>query len=233
MIGSWAFIGQRIRASKTGVSHQIHLLHNFFLYMGCFFVLMALPHTMLSWDAEKFPQFMAWGYVVGHIFLYLALIMISRMTFSIVPRLASKEVWVTVVGLIATIAITWVNAATMIFGQQPTYDYEQHLTLFNAAPIVGAAIGIFAAVAVLPAAILFIADGIKNTGHRVRSWLLGGGLFLLMTAGPLHDIARTWQLYMIADILSMVSIILVGGGVVYRMEQSFSLAKSANAPSST
>ncbi|MDB5178594.1 MAG: hypothetical protein JWN01_537 [Patescibacteria group bacterium] len=230
MFGAWVFVGSRIRQAHTATLRPVLLLHKFFLHMAIFFLLMWAPHLWITFDPINFSLPMAIGYTFGHIFLYLAFIDIAQMTCVIVPKLASKERLATLVGYALCVVITTINAITMIWGKQPTFDYANNVTLFNAHPIVGASIGILAAVSVLPAAVLFIINAFKShSTRRVRSLLLGTGFFLLMTAGPLHDVARTSQLYLIADIFSMVSIVLVGIGVVYRLEQSLSLSSPASA----
>ncbi|HSX02233.1 MAG TPA: hypothetical protein VLI05_02860 [Candidatus Saccharimonadia bacterium] len=224
MFGAWFFVGQRMRQSHVAVLRPVQLFNQFFLSMAVFFTIMAVPHIWLFIDPSQFPIWMAWGYVVGHIFLYLAFINIIRMTFTIVPKLTPKAPLAVGAAIVVTVAVTIINAVTMIFGTRPSYDYVQHVTQFNASPIVGASIGIFAALAVFPPAILFIVNAFKAQGNRrVRSLILGIGLILLMTAGPLHDVAKNWQTYMLADIFSILSIIVTGTGVVYRLEQSLTV----------
>ena len=167
---------------------------------------------------------MALGYVIGHVFMYLAFLNIGRLFFSIVPRLNDKESFLYFIGLLATIGITLLNAKTMIWGNRPAFDEELGVTLFNVHPAIGAAIGIFAALTVLPTAILMIVNGATNHAARTRSYLLGGGLLILITAGPVHDLATTASLYMIADIASMVGLLMIAGGVAYRIEERIALA---------
>mgnify|MGYP003498408058 FL=1 len=219
MLGCWYFIGQRISRSTKAVSKQVRLLHNFFLHFGIFTVLIFLPHILLSLDPGKFPIAMAWGYVIGHVFLYIALIQIIRMTFSMVPRLVNKERYAIIFGVVATILVTALNIQTMVFGTLPEYDYEQQVTIFNAAPVVGAAIGLFAISGLLPATVLLFRNGHHNPDARLRSYLLGVGFLILMTAGPLHDVARSGELYVIADVVSIFGLVCVTAGVVYRLEE--------------
>ena len=219
MLGSWFFIGYRMKHSSHPVSQQVRLLRGYFLYMSIFCFIMFMPHLLLGTDPDRFSSAMAWGYVVGHIFCYIAFTIMLRLTFSMVPRLANKEAYAIAFGTIFIVAVTLINAKTMIYGTQPTYDLQNHVTLFNAAPVVGASIALFASVCVVPAAILFIINGIHNPSARLRSLLLGGGMFVTMVAGPMHDVARSWQLYMAADIISILGILLVTAGVVYRLEE--------------
>lgn len=219
MLGCWYFIGQRIKHSTTAVSKQVRLLHSFFLHFGIFTALIFLPHILLSLDPSKFPIAMAWGYIIGHVFLYIGLIQILRMTFSMVPRLVNKERYAIIFGVLATVFITALNIQTMVFGRLPEYDFQQLVTLFNTAPVVGAAIGIYAITGLLPATILLFRNGYRNPDARLRSYLLGTGFLIMMTAGPLHDVARTGQLYVIADVVSIFGLLCITAGVVYRLEE--------------
>lgn len=226
-LGSWAIIRQRSLSAPGGASFQVKMLQRFFLYMSIFSIIMFLPQLSLLINSSVFPIYMAWGYVIGHVFIYIAFIYTLRLTLSIVPRLADKQTWAVGFGVIATIAITLLNFFTMILGTLPQYDYTNKVILFNTHPAVGASIGLYAAISVLPAAILMIRNGINNPRLRVRSFLLGAGLFIIMTAGPLHDTATNWQLYMAADILSALGFFILAGGVLYRFEERIVPDKSS------
>jgi hypothetical protein len=224
---AWIFIGRRISATRLAVAKPIRMLHRFFAFMAIFFAFMFSPHLLIYTHPALFPQAMAWGYVVGHIFLYIAFTYIMRVTFTIVPQLANKEKAVMVIAAFFNVAITAINAQTMIWGTQPAYDSVRNITQLNAAVVVGAAIGIFALVSLLPAAILFLVIAVKGKGgQRVRSLLLGTGLVMMTIAGPLHDVALNWQQFLIADIFTTLSIVLIGSGVVYRLNSSLSVSPS-------
>jgi hypothetical protein len=198
---------------------QIKLFHGFFLQMGLFFLFMFAPNLVLIFNPSLFPEYMAYGYVIGHIFLYTALIYIQLLTVSFLPNSTRLNKVTIFIGWIILLAITTVNVLTMILGQQPEYDFAKKVILYNAAPVVGISIAVYAAVSILPAVIVLIRNGIKNPAARMRSFLLGFGLLVLMTGGPIHDNARTWQLYAFADIVSTFSLIILCTGVMYRFEE--------------
>lgn len=228
---AWLFVGSRIKHNPSEVPYQVILLRKYFLFMIFFFVFVSAPHIWLYTNPTQFPWAMAWGYVIGHIFLYVALTYIGRMLFSVVPSLADKEHWVKYAGTAINILITIITFATMITGTLPVYDYERHVTQVNASPAVGASIGIFAVLTLLPTAILFLIRAAKSHGGpRRRSLLLGAGFLVITVAGPLHDIAQNWQAFVIADILTILSVVLVGAGVVYRLDQSFTPEHPKPAP---
>lgn len=239
MLSAWYFVGQRMHKSNVEVLRPVRFLHNFFLCMGIFFAFMTLPTTWLYTDPSQFPLYMAWGYVLGHVALYVGLINIARMICTITPKLASKERFVPVVGVVVLAAVSIYTAITMVWGNRPTYNYEKHLTEYTVDPIIGAAIGLMAVTTLLPACILFLRNAFKSQGpRRTRSLLIGSGFGILFVAGPLHDIARNWQTYMIADLLVSVGIVVMGVGVIYKFEQNLSsnspaAIKPAIAPTNT
>lgn len=231
MIGAWALINQRIRNAGGTAPRQSLLLNRFLLQMGIFFLFMFLPHLWLELDPSQFPLYMAWGYVIGHIFMYLAFLSVGRLFISIVPRLVSKEKFFVFVGLIAIAGATVLNANTMVWGIQPAFDSENGVTLFNAHPAIGAIIGIFALMCVMPMAILMIRNGITNPSNRTRSFLLGVGLVLLMLGGPLHDVARSAMIYAIADVVTIIAQVLIASGVAYKLQERIGIARSTSYPS--
>lgn len=226
MLLCWALVGVRIRQSASAAGQQIRLLRGFFLFMGLFCVAIFLPQLTLNSNPDFFSEAMAWGYVIGHVFCYIAFTYVLRLTFSMIPRLANKQSLAITIGILANIIITAVTIFTMVYSTQPTYDAERSVTLFNVAPIVGALIGLFALVCVLPAAVLFIINGVRNQRARTRSFLLGGGLVFIMISGPMHDIATSWELYVTADILSIIGFIILTSGIVYRFDERIAPARN-------
>jgi hypothetical protein len=230
MIGSWLVISQRIRKNPQAAALQVQLLNGFFLMMGLFSLSIALPNILLVGRPDIFPIAMAWGYIIGHVFFYIGLIYIIRMIFSLLPRLANHQQVGVVFGAIGGAVITAITIATMAFGRLPAYDEARGLILYNASPAVGAGIAILAGLTILPTGILLVINGIRNHSARVRSFLLGGGFLTITAGGPLHDVAKTAQLYAIADLISIVGLLLVAAGVMYRYEERIVAAKAVQSP---
>lgn len=220
MVTAWTTVGRRIRNSATPALPSVKHLNRTFLMMGIFFTIMFLPSLWLTFDPSQFPLYMAWGYVVGHVFLYLAFIQVALMVISMVPALAGKRRLVVLAGSAVLVAVTVFNAVTMIWGTQPSFNYEQHVTQFNASPLVGAAIGLLALLTFLPAAVLFFRNAVKTGGaRRTRSVLLGVGFAMMILGGPPHDVAGNWQTYLLGDLLTIASVIILTSGVLYRFEE--------------
>lgn len=233
MVVAWVLIDNRIRSSEYSIPRQVSLLHQFVLYMGIFFMLMFLPHLSLNFAPTMFPVLMAWGYTIGHIFMYIGFLCIGRLFFSIMPRIAKAEKTFFTIGLIATGIATIINAVTMVWGTRPGFDYEQNVTLLNAHPIVGATIGLFALVCVVPMSILLIRNSFISTNGRVRSLLLGIGLLLMMIGGPMHDVARTSMMYIIADVITTLALVITAIGIAYKMHDRITVSRTAPLASAT
>ena len=216
---SWYLISARIRAADAPPSRQVMYLRTFFLYIAIFFLLMFLPSLWLSFDRSRFPLYMALGYDIGHIFYYISLLYLARVLFSLVSSLAAWEKVATAAAVVANVAITVLTTQTMVFGKRPAFDYVHHVTLFNASPVVGVSIAVFSFIIVAPTAFLMILNGIRNPSARARSFLLGGGLFILLTGGPVHDTARTGTVYAVADVITILGLLIVAGGLLYRFEE--------------
>lgn len=196
-------------------------MRNFFLFMAIFGGFMTIPYFWLHMGPAAFSAPMAWGYVVGHIFLYLACLNAALMVCTLVPQLNNAGRIVTVIWVLFIIAITAVNAKTMIWGVQPIFDPNLSLTEFRASPIVGAGIGAQAMVGLFPAFVLFAINGIKGSGsRRVKSILLAAGFLVIIAGGPMHDLARTAAFYATADLLTVLGVLLLGIGIGYQVDTS-------------
>jgi hypothetical protein len=194
--------------------------------MGIFCLIMALPTPAISLAPEAFPALMAWGYTVGHIFTYIAFTYILRLLFSLVPRLANKDLLAVLLGTAANIFITVATFLTMVLGTRPNFNPDDQLIMYNTAPIAGVGIAVFAALAVFPTAILMIVNAFHTPSSRVRSLLLGGGLFITMAAGPMHDIARSPAFYATADVASVIGLLVIASGMLYRFDERAAWVKT-------
>jgi hypothetical protein len=230
MLISWAIVSMRIRKSPTPVSQQVRLLRGFFLFMGLFGIsVVSVPQYVLLTNPSQFPIQQGWAYIYGHIFFYISVMYITCLTFSMIPQLANKQKYAVIGVAIAGVIVTCLTIATMIYGTLPSYDAENNVVKLNAAVIIGACYGILALVSYLPASILFIINGFRahERQARVRSFLLGTGLFLIIIAGPLHDLATNAQQYVFADLLYVIlAVPLLTVGTVYRISERITEEKT-------
>lgn len=74
------------------------------------------------------------------------------------------------------------------------------------------------ALAWLPAIVIFVSEAIRNKDRfvKIRSLLLSIGLLLLLVFGQMHDSVKTWQGFLFADFMTVVSYFIVMAGVLYR-----------------
>ncbi|HEY6736152.1 MAG TPA: hypothetical protein VI322_00385 [Candidatus Saccharimonadia bacterium] len=59
--------------------------------------------------------------------------------------------------------------------------------------------------------------------RRLKSVILFVAFLMFMVAGPLHDVARTAEQYAVADLLTIVGVIVMGTGVALRLRQGVTL----------
>jgi len=237
MCYAWVYLGIQIRDPQKPAQLSVRYMQKFFMHMMIFFVIMSVPYLWTN-DVQRFSVSAAWAYVVGHIFMYMSLMYISRMTFSLIPKLSTYDKPLVFAWLSAITIVTAVNAKTMIWGVQPTYNYRLHLTEFHASPAVGIPLALMAMIAFVPAIILFAMSAIKMRGiNRVKPILITIGFILITTAGPLHDNARTAQLYAIADIFTTIGMIVTLLGIAFHIQNELTQARpnraNVHAPSNT
>jgi len=214
---AWVYLGRKVHDPQKVVGQSIRYMHKFFLHMMIFFAIMSIPYLWTN-NPARFSVSAAWAYVVGHVFMYLSLMYVSRVTFSLMPRLSAYGKPLTAAWLVAITLQTAFNAKTMIWGVQPTYNYKLHLTEFHTYTGVGIALGLMAAIAFVPTIILFAMHAIRARGvERVKPILLSIGFFLITTAGPLHDNARSAQQYAAADIFTTLGMVVVLSGIAFHM----------------
>lgn len=228
---AFLFISQRIRSSQTPVTESVRYLRTFFAYFTGFFILMGLPHLLLFNNDMAFAEAMAWGYTVGHVLLFISLTYLAGMTLAIIPAWSKYDKAIVIIGSVLNIVITLLETIYMIFGTyRPYFDYQNQVTVFNAPVIVGVLITLYVLFAFLPPAVLFTVSAIKSRGpKRRRAALLAAGMSLIILAGPLHDTARSWQTFLVADIFTGLATCLLAAGIVYKLDQSLAYNKPVRA----
>lgn len=218
MLTAYMFIRKRSQASNRPVSKSVEFMRKFFLFFGIFYLPISLPFIFLELSPSQFPMAMAVGFMIGHFFLYLAYMYTLRMTFSLVPQLADKDKWAIGWGIFVAVLGTSLALFTMVLGTPPSYDFSKHIVDYQQAPPLAATIAIGAIIAWIPAGIFFISHAIRNKGSRARSLLLGVGFITLTAVGPLHGLAQNWQTFVIADVATIGSIIMIGAGIAYKIK---------------
>lgn len=217
---AWIYLGRKIHDPRKPVWRSTHYMHSFFFHMMIFFVIMSIPYLWIN-DTARFSESAAWSYVVGHIFMYLGLMSIARMTFALIPRLSPYDKSLTITWLTVIAGQTIFNAKTMIWGVRPTFDHKLHLTEFHTYTGVGIILACMAAIAFVPPIILFAMQAIRARGiERIKPILISIGFLLITTAGPLHDNARSAQQYALADVFTTVGMIITLFGVALHLQSN-------------
>lgn len=206
-----------VRLNKR--SAQLRVFGLFFFLFSLFTLLMTLPHLYLLFphlDHEAFNQSLHWGYVIGHIFLYLSLAVFIRLPLHwAAPRLKNLgSAFFVILGAVTTLF-------NILLPNTPNYIHATGITMFNADPLVGKLVAINVVLAWVPAGIYFIVKGIRSQEKvlRSRSLLLGIGLMIATIGGPLHDISQKEIVFLIADIVVLIGIVVLGSGVLYQKEE--------------
>lgn len=221
MLSAWFFVRHRIKQSDGKATRSVILMRNFFLLFGIFYLFLSIPFYALYFDPEQFGIAMAVGFTIGHVFLFAAMTQTLRLTTTIVPRLYGKERIATLLGAVSVVWIFAVSTITMVFGNHPVYDYVRHIVDYQQEPILANTIAAGAFIAWVPLGILFLVNAFKSHGwQRLRSSLLGLGFLVLTVAGPLHGLAQNFQQLLVADLVTIVALVMIGTGIVIKISAS-------------
>jgi hypothetical protein len=161
------------------------------------------------------------GYLVGHVFMYIAAAYLARIWWLIAkPSLDSKiifRIYLAMGALITALNIFFFNYPNVL---------ENGITEWNQKPLVGTMIIIFGMSAFLPAAVLFIIESFRVPQQRIRYAIIGISFFLLIASGPLHDVAKTPNMSLVADIVTTFAYGLMLLGVLSTSKSVLSNKKS-------
>ena len=231
------YLSLQIRDPRKSIQPPVRYMQKYFILWSIFFACMSVPYLWTD-NAARFSLSAAWAYVVGHIFIYIGLMYISRTTFALVPRLSAYSKYLAPFWLTATVVVTAINAKTMIWGVQPTFNHKLHLTEFHTSPAVGIPLAVMAVLAFMPAVILFLLSAVRARGiNRIKPALISLGFLFIIIGGPMHDNARTAQLYAVADFFTTLGMIVILFGVAFRVQTELTAAPSrrynVHAPSNT
>jgi len=195
----------RIRKSRVVNNKFYYYFERFTLSMSIFFLLMAIPNLFFPNDSNL----LGLGYVVGHVFLYLAYAFLIRVSLFIMkPSFDSKYIFK--LWLLMGAAITALN----IYHFNLPVIMGNGVTAYNADASVGFAITAISILTLLPSAVLFIRECMVMPQQCRRFALIGASFILIIIGGPLHDTASTTLLYVIADVVTTAGFIVMFIGVI-------------------
>lgn len=217
LLTAWVVIG--LHTKRTGqVVDTVFYMRKYFLYFAIFNAFMALPCLLVYLQPALFPSAMGWGYTIGNIFLLISLSYLSRMEFRMRPSWAKYERAVMYAWIGVNVLLTVLNIMFVALNNQPTFSNVTGITQFHIPAFINPILGVVSLSAYLPGIVMFTSAAIREQHDRVRSILLASGMLLIMIFGPLHAAAATWQVFLAADILNVVSLGLLATGILYRSE---------------
>ena len=180
-------------------------------YFAIFFVGYGVMHSLLSLGA-----FFSSGsssvagvlYVIAHFFLFTTTAFFLRLPLRLLaPKLEKPVFYVVLVGAFA--------ATTMILREIPAPFFANGLTNWNIGANAAKAAITFSGVTLLALVILFIITAIKSKEktYKIRSLVFALGIFVFLTGGPLHNVAKSNIQYLLADILTPIATLILLLGV--------------------
>ena len=215
LVTFWAAL--RLFAKKD---FQLRIFSVFFFLFSLFMFIMTAAHFVLLFshlNHEIFRQSMHWGFVIGHIFLYLSLAVFIRLPLDWIaaPLKNIGSAFFILFGGITTVL-------NFLLPNLPEYSHSTGITLLNVDPLVGKLIALNVVLAWVPAGIYFIIKGARGRekNARRRAMLLGIGLFIATLGGPLHDVSRQVIAFLVADIVVLAGIVILASGVMYQKEEA-------------
>lgn len=200
-----------LKGGKTDILLKSFMM--MFFFWGVFEWLRAAPHIYIILGREDlFPQAMRWGYIISHFFLVLA----AAYAF-VIPASLYWPKWQKLgIGLIIFFGI--INAIILIATPFiPEYHMEEGFTLMNGPLIALPPLGLALAMGLGTTAVVFLGKALKGEVKgilRIRSWLIGIGILLIIISGPSHNFVKTAGGTFFLDMISLTGKIVTAVGVL-------------------
>lgn len=192
-------------------------LLRFILYMDIFQFLMAVGHIpILTGNKELFYYAFNFGYIVGHAFLYLSEAFVILVPMYIYFSSSDyKKIGISYSRLIIAFGF-FITVMNLIYPANPVFDEKSGVTIFNIPPIIAGLIPIITIISVGFSGILFLAKSSRLQGKsRIKGFILGLGMILIVVGGPLHELAGNIFQYFLADFLIVVAFFVIFLGIYY------------------
>jgi hypothetical protein len=228
LVIAWRVVSARSKEIDSRTSPALTHIRSYLAYFALFNVCMALPFLVLYLQSDTFPAAMGWGYTVANVFLLISLSHISRVVFKLVPRLTKFDRLAQAMWIVFNVIMTGLNVYFVALHNNPTFSKVTGITQFHFPSFLGPVLGTISLLAYVPAIVLFgISTFDRFNEKRLRSALLLVGFIIIMIVGPLHAAAKDWKLFVLADVMNMISLALITAGVLYKLASSESVANVA------
>ena len=201
----------RHHAKSLQIAPSVKYWEIFFLNMGIFLTIMVLPYIFLYTNPAMFSGTAALALVLGRIPLFIAIASTARLFTLFIWRTKTNPIYYLWLAIGAAIFVVHI-----FLPSHPVFDPVSQITIQNTHPLIAKIVPIYVTITWLPLAILFFVNGIKNPATRTRSFLLALGLVTQMIAGPLHNIAQSAQISLLADGLTLISNSILLLGVLHK-----------------
>lgn len=193
------------RLSKSKYNNNFfNYFKNFTLFFGAFYLLFSVPILIFTNNSS----IIGWGYLIGHVFSYVAFGYLARI-WLLISKPSFDSAGVFKIYLLVGALVTALNAFYFNYPvvKNGIVNWDQNI-------VVGVIIILFGLTAFLPSAILFIRESILQPKNRKRYALIGLAFLLIIISGPLHDVATSVNILLIADIITTSGFLLMFWGVV-------------------
>jgi hypothetical protein len=194
----------------------------FILYVDIFQILVGIGHLPILFGmTDIFYYTFNFGYIVGHIFLYMAeayIVLVPMYLYFSKSDFEKYGVNYSRFLLIFGAIITIIN---VMMPTNPVFDEKTGVTIFNVPSLVANLIPIITIISVGFSGILFLAKSVKLQGSaKVKAIILGVGMIMIVIGGPMHETAKNIFEYFLADFLIVVAFFIVMLGIYYEQFSS-------------
>lgn len=189
----------------------------FVLYVGVFQFLMGIGHLPILFGMkDAFYYTFNAGYIVGHVFLYVAEAYIVLVPMSLYLSRKNYEKYGRVYSRMLLMfggAITVIN---LLLPAGPVFDERTGVTVFNVNSLVAGLIPVITLMSIGYAGIIFLIKSSKLQGSaKIKAIILGVGMIIIVIGGPMHETAENIAEYFIADFLIVLAFFIITMGIYY------------------
>lgn len=194
----------------------------FILYVDIFQFLVGIGHLPILFGmTDIFYYTFNFGYIVGHVFLYMAeayIVLVPMYLYFSKDDYEKYGLNYSRLLLAFGAVITIIN---IMMPTNPVFDEKTGVTLFNVPPLVANLIPVITIISVGFSGILFLAKSAKLQGSsKIKAIILGIGMIVIVIGGPMHETAKNIFEYFLADFLVVVAFFIVMLGIYYEQFSS-------------
>lgn len=216
LINFWVAIHLRRIVSETtdtALASLLDTLKNYFLFMGVFFFFDGIAHVGVP-TLYPNPVVASHVHTFSHAFFFVGNAILIRIPLSFLNA-GWKNIGSLVIGVIGVFVVMWrfLNTDQLVYVFGP-----------NIPPIIitdkvsGLAFLVSNLIGLLIPGLYLMYLGIKSMDHivRVRVLLLGLGMVVFFSVGPVIDLMKNQYLQLTIHLLVATSFFLMGGSALYR-----------------